>query len=105
FFGVSSLTAFGRNYHVISEAAQNSSRFALRVFFDSPRRAFGNLEIPVNAAEFQRQAVQRGIGASAEHDRMPGRDTVQLGAGRVTLLAQPGDEDLLQFDPLACLDD
>ena len=72
----------------------------LLVALDAAGLAVGHLELRVDAAHRQRQRVQRRVRPGAKGDRMAGRRLVELGAGRIALLAQARDEDLRQRDPV-----
>ena len=50
---------------------------------------------------FERQRIHGGIGAGSEVDRIAGRGGIQLGARGKALIAQAGDEDLREHDPVA----
>src|ERR1035441_3739632 len=60
-----------------------------------------NAEVLADATELQREGVNGGIGAGAEVDRVVRRGGVQFRARGKALLAQAGDEDLREDDPVA----
>src|ERR1051326_1454005 len=82
-------------------AADNAGGFAVGVAFDATGFAVGNLEILVDAAEFQRQRVEGRIGASTEVDGISRRGSIELGARGKTLIAQARDEHLRENYPVA----
>ena len=83
---------------VAGAVAKNAGRLAgLRVFLDLARAL--DLEVLVDAAELERQRVERGVGPGREQDGVLGRGLVELVAGRVALFLEPGDEDLADDDP------
>ena len=50
----------------------------------------GDLEILVDAAQLQRQRIERGVGAGGEEDRVLRRGLVELRLGRIALLLAAG---------------
>ena len=94
------LAARGRHLDVSGAVAEDAGRLAgAWVLFDFPWPV--DAEILVDAAELERQRVDRGIGPGREQHRIVGRGPVQLVPGRVSLLLEPGDEDLADDDPSA----
>src|SRR5207245_5448253 len=86
---------------VAGATAQDPCRLArLRVLLGMAGTAVGHLEILSDAAELQGKCIERRIGPSSEDDGIFWRCRVQLLAAGVTLFAQPGDEELVHFDPL-----
>ena len=63
--------------------------------------AIAHLEVTVDSAQGQRQGVQRSVRTRAIKHGVPWRSFIKLGAGRVALLAQPRDKDLLEHNPFA----
>ena len=88
-------------FHETAEAAEHASGFAGRIFFQVAFAAVLHLEVPVDAAQLEREAVQHDIGPGVERDRVPRRHRVEFRAGREARLAQPGDEDLRERNPLS----
>ena len=87
-----------RHFDVPGAVAEDAGRLAgARVLFDLARSV--DPEILVDAAELERQRVDRGIGPGREQHGVLGRGLVQLVASRVALLFEPGDEDLADDDP------
>ena len=92
---------------VLDEAvavAEDSGRLArLRIALDLAGLPVGDLEIAVDAAEFQGERVDGCVGPGAEEDRVVRGGLVQLLPRGKPPLAEPRDEDLLDADPFARL--
>ncbi len=83
----------------VSQDARGLSGFGIFLGVTGPQ--IGHLEIFVDLAELQGQAIERGVRSGAKDDRILGRGPVQFVLGGIALLAQPSDEDLIDSDPLA----
>ena len=87
-----------RALHVAGQVPEDAGRLAgdgVTLDLAGPLGA----EVAVDPAELQGQGVQRGVGAGGEQDGVGGRGAVQLGAGRIAPLRQPGDEHLADDHP------
>jgi hypothetical protein len=112
--GQKALAAFGlvgaaragvAGFEVIARGAEDARGFAPRVLLHLAGQAVRDLEVPVNLVELERQRVDGGVRPGLKGDGVFGRGGVQLGAGGITLLPQPRDENLREGDPLALRDD
>src|SRR6516162_6327638 len=80
--------------------SQDAGRLAIERAFNAPGLAVLDAEIPVDSADLQGQRVDRGIGTSAEVDRVVRSGRIQFRTSGKSLIAQAGDEDLPQHDPI-----
>src|SRR6185503_8475694 len=95
------LPVAGMGFDEPSATAEDAGRLAVSIALDTARLAVGDLKVFINAAELERQRIDGRIRTSAEVNRVVGRSLVEFGARGEALIAQAGDEDLGEDDPVA----
>ena len=92
----------GLRLHEARRISQDAGRLSGgRVFLDLSSLPVGDLEVPVDATEFQRERVARAVRSRAEDHRVLWSGRIEFPPIRISLIAQSRDEDLRDHNPVA----